>query len=278
MATTTGVVPETPGRAREDDEVLPSPAAPTELAALEAERTEKRELLDRAAETAGGEAPRFPAGCGPSDVPALLQRYYWSEPAAEVIGHDPAELAGLAIGHLRLAEVRPQGSATVDVQRLDDGRGIVRIVTDDMPFLVDSVTAEVVRQGISLQHVVHPVVIVRRDVTGRIRAFCDSSSPDGCGADALPESWMAVVLDGPLDDEAAHDLVVGLRAVLADVRAVDEDAARMRARALQLADRPAQAAAGGERPGGTTDPAADPADDPAEAAALLRWLADGNFD
>src|SRR4051812_20593867 len=272
MATTTGVVPETPGRARGDDDVPPPAAAPTELVALEAERTEKRELLDRAAETAVGQRTRLPPGCTDADVPALLQRYYWSEPAAEVLGHDPDELAALALGHLKLAEVRPQGSATVDVQVLDDGRGIVRIVTDDMPFLVDSVTAEVVRQGVGLQHVVHPVVVVRRDVTGRIRAFCDSSSPDSCGADALPESWMAVVLDGPLDDEAAHDLVVGLRAVLADVRAVDEDADRMRARALELADRLEQLADSGEQP--TSE---DPADDPAEAAALLRWLADGNF-
>src|SRR4051795_13105949 len=270
MASTTGVAPAIPGRAGEDDEVLPPAAAHTELAALEAERTEKRELLDLAAETAVGTTSKgaLPAGCGPDDVPALLQRYYWSEPAAEVLGHDTVELAGLALGHLELAEVRPQGSATVDVQRLDDGRAIIRLVTDDMPYLVDSVTAEVVRQGIGLQHVVHPVVVVRRDVTGRIRAFCDSSSPDSCGADALPESWMAVVLDGPLDDEAAHDLVVGLRAVLADVRAVDEDAARMRARALQLADRLGKPARRRPRRRGTTDPAADPADDPAEAAAL----------
>src|SRR4051812_35241057 len=274
MATTTGVVPAIPGHARGDDEVPPPPAAPTELAALEAERSEKRELLDRAAESAVEHPERMllPPGCTDADVPALLQRYYWSEPAAEVLGHDPDELAALALGHLKLAEVRPQGSATVDVRRLEDGRGVVRIVTDDMPFLVDSVTAEVVRQGIGLQHVVHPVVVVRRDVAGRIRAFCDSSSPDGCGTDALPESWMAVVLDGPLDDEAAQDLVVGLRSVLADVRAVDEDAGRMRARALELADRLEKLAASGARP--TSD---DPADDPAEAAALLRWLADGNF-
>src|SRR3954468_2804156 len=189
MASTTGVVPAIPSGAGQDDEVLPVPAAPPELAALEAERTEKRELLDRAAEIAVDRTSKgaLPAGCTPADVPALLQRYYFGEPAAEVLGHDPAELAGLALGHLKLAEVRPQGSATVDVQRLDDGRGIVRIVTDDMPFLVDSVTAELVRQGVGLQHVVHPVVVVRRDVAGRIRAFCDSPSAEGCGADALAE-------------------------------------------------------------------------------------------
>src|SRR3954471_19763158 len=269
MPTTTGVDPETP---------VPKPESGspdgslTELAALEAARTEKRHLLDLAADAARSRlTPKagLPAGCEPDDLPALLQRYYWSDPAAEVVGHDPAELAGLALGHLKLAEVRPPGSATVDVQRLPDGRSVIRLVTDDMPYLVDSVTAEVVRQGITLAHIVHPVVVVRRDLRGAILAFCDSSLAAGCGLDALPETTMAVVVDGSLDDEAGADLVSGLRTVLDDVRAVDEDAERLRGRVLDLATRLEElpsATAGG-----------DPADDPAEAAALLRWLADGNF-
>ena len=279
MATITGVAPETPVQPDGGSE----DGAPTELAALEAARSEKRELLDRAASVAVSElGPKstLPGGCVPGDLPALLQRYYWSEPAAEVLGHDPAELAGLALGHLKLAEVRPPGKATVDVHLLTDGRGgaaggggaVIRLVTDDMPYLVDSVTAEVVRQGAALAHVVHPVVVVRRDVTGRMKAFCDSSDAADCGADALTESWMAVVLDGPVDEEAADDLVSGLRTVLDDVRAVDEDAARMRARILEIAGRLDTLAADS-----TPAPGSDPADDPAEAAALLRWLADGNF-
>src|SRR5919199_103413 len=272
MTRTTGTVPAIPVPAPADDG---TPVAATDLAALEAERDEKRRRLERAARAALEGASGLPPGCGADDVPALLRRYYWSEPAAEVLDHDPADLAALAMRHLRLAEVRPQGSATVDVQELParDGAGpraLVLLVTDDMPFLVDSVTAEVVRQGFGLEHVVHPVLVVRRDVTGRIRAFCDSADPDVCGADALAESWMAVLLDGPLDEEATGDLVAGLRTVLADVRAVHEDAARMRTRALELADRLGRAAVPPET-------AADPADDPAEAAALLRWLTDGNF-
>src|SRR5919199_889722 len=208
MARTTGTVPVIPGPAPADDG---TPVAATdEPAALEAERDEKRRRLERAARAALGGAPGLPAGCGADDVPALLRRYYWSEPAAEVLDHDPADLAALALR------------------------------------------------------------VVRRDVTGRIRAFCDSADPDVCGADALAESWMAVLLDGPLDEEATGDLVAGLRTVLADVRAVHEDAARMRTRALELADRLGRKAL----PPGT---AADPADDPAEAAALLRWLTDGHL-
>ncbi|TFV67850.1 UNVERIFIED_ORG: NAD-glutamate dehydrogenase [Bacillus sp. AZ43] len=241
----------------------------TELAALEAARDEKRQLLDRAAEAARSGAGTLPAGCTPDDLPSLLRRYYWSEPAAEVLGQDPADLAALAVGHLRFAEVRPPGSAVVDVQALPDGRAIVLLVTDDMPYLVDSVTAEVVRQGFALAHIVHPVVVVRRDLRGRIKAFCDSDLAAGCGTDALSESWMAVVLDGPLDDEAADDLVAGLRTVLDDVRSVCEDAERLRARVLELA------AVLEARPAVSSPE--DPADDPAEAAALLRWLADGSF-
>ncbi|SFO32292.1 glutamate dehydrogenase [Geodermatophilus obscurus] len=258
------------------DTVVPSrpeDGAPPGLVALEAANDRKRELLAEAADAAVGAlegGPGLPAGCGRADLPALLQRYYWSEPPAEVLGHAPDDLAALALRHLRVAAVRAQGAATVVVERLGDGRGLLMTVTDDMPFLVDSVTAEVVRQGVGLQHVVHPVVVVRRDVSGALRAFCDSQGTDAaaCGPDALAESWMAVVLDGPLDDEAAADLVAGLRTALADVRAVDEDAPRIAARALELATRLEEI--------GTVD-TGDPADDPAEVAALLRWLADGNL-
>ncbi|RBY88570.1 NAD-glutamate dehydrogenase [Blastococcus sp. TF02A-26] len=276
MARTTGSVAEADHQ--------PDSPAPTELAALEAARDEKRRLLEAAARQTPTAEPELPAGCTAADLPGLFRRYYWSEPAAEVVRQHPAELAALALEHLRVAAVRPPGSATVEVTRRERGgpgssrvgRSIVLVVTDDMPYLVDSVTAEVVRQGFRLEHVVHPVLVVRRDLTGRIGAFCDSADPAECGPDALAESWMAVVLDGPLDDEAREDLVDGLRTVLADVRAVDEDADRMRQRALTLADRLEQLPPVEQgRPEDDAD--ADPAQDPAEAAALLRWLADGHF-
>jgi glutamate dehydrogenase len=247
--------------------------SPVDMASLEAAQNEKLRLLDAAAEAAtrlmSGQAA-LPAGVQPADARALMRRFYAGEPAAEVVGHDPAQLAGLALEHLRLAARRTPGTPVLDVHRAADGRAVLRVVVDDMPFLVDSVTAEVVRQGVAPEHVVHPIVVVRRDPEGELIAFCDSADAGACGADALAESWMAVVLAGAVDDEAAVDLIAGLTTVLADVRRTHEDAAALLARAREVAGVLDRTPAAGNA-------AAHPGDDPAEAAALLRWLADGNF-
>jgi glutamate dehydrogenase len=243
-----------------------------DMASLEAAQDEKRRLLDDAAGAAAtlmGTQAAFPAGVVAEDGSALMRRFYAGEPAAEVVGHDPEQLAALALDHLRLAARRTPGTPLVDVHRAE-GRSVLRVVVDDMPYLVDSVTAEVVRQGVVAEHVVHPIVVVRRDAGGELVAFCDSADAAACGADALAESWMAVVLAGQVDDEAAADLVAGLTGVLADVRRTHEDADALLARARELADALDRAPAAPEASGRA-------ADDPAEAAALLRWLAAGNF-
>ena len=115
MASTTAVVPETPGRGtagRRGRTTLrrrprpPSSPRPREPAAYRAGRPGGRPRREApaaraAAATAAADLPagqQLPAGCTPDELPALLQRYYWSEPAAEVLGHDPAELAGAGPG------------------------------------------------------------------------------------------------------------------------------------------------------------------------------------
>ena len=50
----------------------------------------------------------------------------------------------------------------------------VEIVCDDMPFLVDSVTMELNRLGMTVHLIVHPVICVRRDRKGRLLKVMDS--------------------------------------------------------------------------------------------------------
>ena len=48
---------------------------------------------------------------------------------------------------------------------------VVDIVIDDMPYLVDSVTTELNRHEAEIQLLVHPLLRVRRDVTGALRGI-----------------------------------------------------------------------------------------------------------
>ena len=250
--------------------------APTELAALEAARSEKRELLDHAASVvvAGlGPKGKLPGGCPPDHVPALLQRYYWSEPAAEVLGHDPAELAGLALGHLKLAEVRLPGLGhrrRAPPPRRPRGRpaGHRRHA---LPRRLGHRRGGAPGRGPGAHRAPggrRPARRHRPD-QGVLRQLRRRLLRPGR---ARPSPGWPSSSTGRWTTRRPPTSSPGLRTVLDDVRAVDEDADRMRARILEIAERLDKLAAEQEPVTGS-----DPADDPAEAAALLRWLVDGNF-
>ena len=57
---------------------------------------------------------------------------------------------------------------TIDEHGWQSTHTIVEIVNDDMPFLVDSVTMEVNRHGLTLHLIIHPIVTVQRGTDGTL--------------------------------------------------------------------------------------------------------------
>ena len=102
-------------------------------------------LLDKAASVAEDLGT---ADTGVGDLRNFLDAYYRHMPLEELVAAGPARMAGVAAEHARLAAKRPQGRALVQVSAgdmcsaLEESRGAVDIVTDDMPFLDDSITME----------------------------------------------------------------------------------------------------------------------------------------
>ena len=66
---------------------------------------------------------------------------------------------------------------------------MLQVVTDDLPFLVDSVTMEVLRQGWTIREVFHPQFLVLRDAGGRLSHLLRSAQAADEPA-TLHESWM----------------------------------------------------------------------------------------
>ncbi|MFD7086070.1 NAD-glutamate dehydrogenase [Streptomyces sp. NPDC002181] len=247
----------------------------------------KAELLARAARVAehspaGG---LLPTGSEQGERPdrdttlAYLQRYYLHTAPEDLLDRDPVDVFGAALSHYRLAETRPQGTAnvrvhtpTVEENGWTSSHSVVEVVTDDMPFLVDSVTNELSRQNRGIHVVIHPQVVVRRDVTGKLIEIlgpdCDAHGPKTARPhDSLVESWIHVETDRETDRADLKQITDDLRRVLSDVRESVEDWEKMRDAALRIAD---------ELPNEPTAPDLREYEQE-EARELLRWLADDHF-
>ena len=233
-------------------------------------------------------------GCSTGDR-LLIQGYFADVADVDLLTRDAADVCGGVLAHRTLARLREPGRSLVRVftpSVAEDGwttsHTVVHVVTDDMPFLVDSVTNELVAAGRGIHLVVHPQVVVRREADGTLLEVLEvthgEADPDAVSDHVLVESWIHVEIDrtppaGPSgtsadrgDDPTDADVALtrALQAVLADVRATVEDWPAMRARSRAVAED--LDALPGRLPPGALDPA-----DAAEAARLLRWLADEHF-
>ena len=203
-------------------------------------------------------------------VETLLHQYYRRVAPDDIVSRDPVNLLGAALSHLQLAERRPAGTALVRVlnptaesDAWDSPHTVVEVVTDDMAFLVDSVTSELTRHNMAIHLVVHPQVRVRRDAVGNLLEILSPDDVDVAGV--ISESFIHVEIDRQPDAATAEQLHKDLRRVLEDVRAAVEDWPRMHARAGEAE---AELAALGDR----HDPA-----EVAEARALIEWMRAENF-
>ncbi|WP_432058582.1 NAD-glutamate dehydrogenase [Streptomyces sp. bgisy022] len=242
----------------------------------------KAELLERAARVAenspaGGKLPTGTTGQSTPDresVLAFLQRYYLHTAPEDLTDRDPVDVFGAAVSHHRLAENRPQGTAnvrvhtpTVEENGWTSSHSVVEVVTDDMPFLVDSVTNELTRQGRGIHVVIHPQMVVRRDVTGKLIEVRPVRPVGDLPHDAHVESWIHVEIDRETDRGDLKQITADLLRVLSDVREAVEDWGKMREAATRLAgalpDEP--------MPRDVAEQQVD------EARELLRWLAGDHF-
>ncbi|WP_284981961.1 NAD-glutamate dehydrogenase [Arthrobacter sp. efr-133-TYG-118] len=209
----------------------------------------------------------------------FLTDYYEHVADDDVRNYATDTLLERARYHRSLAERRAPGQAVIGVLNEADA-SLVAIVTEDMPYLVPSVTAEIARDNASIRLLVHPTFTVTRDAaTHRLtdirRGPLRTGLPSGVAPSAsvtpmdhddgggLTEAWIAVEISRLPDETSAGHLVERLQTVLGDVRAAAEDAAAIH---QELAD---------EIRGLVGLSQAAPA--AREAQELLRWLDDGNF-
>ena len=145
---------------------------------------------------------------------------------------------------------------------------VLELTLKDRPFIVDSVRAELQRQGFELRHSLHPVFRLRRSADGELIALLKGRG--------VAESYGLFLLTRQDDAVKLARLAEGVKRVLHDVVQATDDYPLMREQTGQLSERLRQLAksvscgllAGQQR---------QRAGDLREYAAFLDWLAADNF-
>jgi len=196
----------------------------------------------------------------------FLRAFFRGVAEEDLRAHRPADLARAALAHLEFGRTRAGSRVLVDIAPpLDTAattaahRALVRVVASDMPFLVDSIGIVFTQMNIGVHLIVHPVLSVRRDARGGLRAV--GSDPGG----AKLESWQMMEIDQPRDAAQTRELLQRLHGALEDVRKAVQDFPRMRERVRAVANELERA----ELP--------VPKSHSSEARALLAWMHDGHF-
>ena len=226
-------------------------------------------MTDRLLSYAERTLPDHPA------VGNLLQRYFSHVDERDLEHRRPEDLFGLAMDHLALAERWSPGEVVIELVNpkveLDgwsSDHTVVRIVTEDIPFLVDSVSMELSRLGIGIHQVVHPIIpvgvcdLARRARNGQLErapgVLADTDEGD-------PLSLICIEIDRQSLAASGDQLTADLHRVIDDVKAAVRDWRPMRERMGEIAASLTE----------ETRWFAEP--EVAEVKALLEWLADDHF-
>jgi glutamate dehydrogenase len=196
---------------------------------------------------------------------AFARAFARRAPAALVSGLDPADLAARVEQLYRLLAERRADELVVRVgpPACADGHSptatVVDVCAQDAPFLVDTVTGELLRHGLAVRFVVHPVLGVQRAADGSIAEVTPARGAPN------RESVMQFEVDRLLDDEQAAALAADVEAALSDLLLAVRDFLPM----VGAVERMIEAALAAS--------AVHPPDEIHEATEFLQWLTDDNF-
>ena len=176
-----------------------------------------------------------------TDLAEKFARLYYAEvDPEELAARAPLDLKGAAAAHLAFGRKFSAGEARIRAYNPVSGQHgwqsthtAIEIVSDDMPFLVDSVTMEVNRQGLTLHLLIHPVLRALRDANGELLSISQPSE----SSEGRLESFMHLEVDRQTDPARLAELEAGIARVLADVRAAVEDWKPMQARMAEIVER-----------------------------------------
>ncbi len=199
----------------------------------------------------------------------FVRAFFAALPAEDLTPTNQETLFAIAVAQWRFMQERAPGTAKVrvynpspEIDGWESPYTVVAMLNDDMPFIIDSVTAYLTGQQLALHRLIHPVLRIERDAGGNLT---DLKGATEDGGRAL-ESCVLLEIDRCAGENLLLQLERELNDILEDVRAVTADWKPMMA---QLAETVALLQ--------TEPPPGVPESESGEAVAFLNWMANNHF-
>ena len=233
------------------------------------EEVRKTDLIDQLAAQAAGKVDADLR----EDASQFVQQYFEFVAPDDVIYTPHETLLGGAMSLWKWGAERNPGEAKVRVFNPSGEDGwtsehtVMEVVNDDMPFLVDSVAAAIMRNERAIHLLIHPVVGVRRSLDGRRLPFASRvSTPGEEDSVLLTESYMHIEFDQETQPAEIDAIKRNVEHVLAQVRVVVDDWQPMKRHLEKSIERLESAGPSFMTPEATQ-----------EAKEFLWWLSDHHF-
>lgn len=148
------------------------------------------------------------------DLKSLTWQFYSKLPLVDLEVLEPKEAAAIAEAGYEFIKARTPGVPKIEITH-HRRRFILEILNDDMPFLVDSVTAELNRLGVGIVRIVHPIIRLLRDAKGNLKSIAKTDDFD---SKFTQESLIRVEISNLPEHVTEEKLAVEFERVLRLVR------------------------------------------------------------
>jgi len=208
----------------------------------------------------------------PAKSPDLLKQFthqfFAKVPASELARFDAKDSAAVATSAFKFFSERKSSAPKIRIfmpEKKEHGYEskhiVIELLNDDMPFLVDSLTAELARLGLTIRETIHPIFKVQRDKNGALTALGSEGEKANFSAESLIHFEISSLPDSLPQAQLKNDL----KWVLEHIRAAVEDWQAITQKAAQhIADLHHMKSAKDKEELG-------------EVEDFLRWLVDRNF-
>lgn len=210
----------------------------------------------------------LPANAG-KQLKSFVRQFYCKMPVADLERIEPKHAVAVAKSALEFMQERKPGAPKIRIfspkkgtHGYENTTTVIELINDDMPFLIDSLSAELTRHGLTVRETFHPLFRVARGAKGELETLAEEEETL---TGARSESLIHFEVSGFPDTLSGEQLEHDLDWVLNHVRAAVKDWQPIVARAKESNERLSKLSGKFDK------------NDVAEVQDFFRWLTNGNF-